>query len=142
MAPVKDGEGMAATIRKALDHAKTGIEEVDYINAHGTSTELNDRFETMAIKKVFGDHARRLAVSSSKSMLGHTIGAAGAIESIITVLSVHHDILTPTINYDHPDPDLDLDYVANHSRSSKIDVAISNSFGFGGHNATLVFRKY
>jgi 3-oxoacyl-[acyl-carrier-protein] synthase II len=141
MAPMKDGEGMAATMKKALDHAKIRMEEVDYINAHGTSTELNDRFETLAIKKVFGDHAYRLAVSSSKSMLGHTIGAAGAIESIITVLSVHQDILTPTINYDHPDPDLDLDYVANQSRSRKTDVAISNSFGFGGHNATLVFRK-
>lgn len=142
MAPMKDGEGMAHTIEKALQDAGVSREQVDYINAHGTSTELNDRYETLAIKKVFGDRAYQIPVSSSKSMIGHTIGAAGAIEGIITCLSIMNDTLTPTINYTNPDPDLDLDYVPNTSRSKEINVALSNSFGFGGHNASLVFRKY
>ena len=142
MAPMKDGEGMAATIEKALQNAGVEKHEVDYINAHGTSTELNDRYETMAIKKVFGEHAYNIPVSSSKSMIGHTIGAAGAIEAIISILSIRNDIITPTINYSDPDPDLDLDYVPNQSRLKTLNVALSNSFGFGGHNATLVFRKY
>jgi 3-oxoacyl-[acyl-carrier-protein] synthase II len=142
MAPMKDGEGMAFTIEKALQHAGIYKEEVDYINAHGTSTELNDRYETMAIKRVFGDQAYKIPVSSSKSMIGHTIGAAGAIEAIITILSIRNGILTPTINLDQPDPDLDLDFIPNRSREKEINVALSNSFGFGGHNATLVFRKY
>ena len=116
--------------------------DVDYINAHGTSTELNDRFETMAIRRVFGEKAGGIAVSSSKSMIGHTIGAAGAIESVITVMSVLHDVVTPTLNYDNPDPELDLDYVPNFSRKTIVNTAISNSFGFGGHNASIVFRKY
>jgi len=142
MAPMKDGEGMAYTMEKALQHAGIYKEEVDYINAHGTSTELNDRYETMAIKSVFGDLAYKIPVSSSKSMIGHTIGAAGAIEAIITILSIQNSILTPTINLDQPDPDLDLDYVPNQSREKEVNIALSNSFGFGGHNATLVFRKY
>jgi 3-oxoacyl-[acyl-carrier-protein] synthase II len=142
MAPMKDGEGMAFTMEKALQNAGIYKEEVDYINAHGTSTELNDRYETMAIKRVFGDRAYKIPVSSSKSMIGHTIGAAGAIEGIITILSILNGILTPTINLDQPDPDLDLDYVPNQSREKEVNVALSNSFGFGGHNATLVFRKY
>jgi 3-oxoacyl-[acyl-carrier-protein] synthase II len=142
MAPMKDGEGMAYTMEKAIRHAGIYKEEVDYINAHGTSTELNDRYETMAIKKVFGEHAYHIPVSSSKSMIGHTIGAAGAIEGIITIMSIRNSILTPTINLDLPDPDLDLDYVPNHARKQEVNVALSNSFGFGGHNATLVFRKY
>jgi 3-oxoacyl-[acyl-carrier-protein] synthase II len=142
MAPMKDGEGMALTIEKALHHAGIYKEEVDYINAHGTSTELNDRYETMAIKKVFGDYAYKIPVSSSKSMIGHTIGAAGAIEAIITILSIRNSILTPTINLDQPDPDLDLDFIPNQSREKEVNIALSNSFGFGGHNATLVFRKY
>ena len=142
MAPMKDGEGMAETMEKALRNAGIYKEEVDYINAHGTSTELNDRYETMAIKKVFGERARAIPVSSSKSMIGHTIGAAGVIEGIITVLSLENGILPPTINLDQPDPDLDLDYVPNQARKQEIRVALSNSFGFGGHNATLVFRKY
>jgi 3-oxoacyl-[acyl-carrier-protein] synthase II len=142
MAPMKDGEGMAFTMEKALQHAGIYKEEVDYINAHGTSTELNDRYETMAIKRVFGDLAYKIPVSSSKSMTGHTIGAAGAIEGIITVMSIVNNIITPTINYDEPDPDLDLDYVPNRSRETEVNVALSNSFGFGGHNATLVFRRY
>ncbi len=142
MAPMKDGEGMAKTIELAIKNAGVQKNEIGYINAHGTSTELNDRYETMAIKSVFGDHADRIPVSSSKSMLGHTIGAAGAIEAIITALSLKNGILPPTINYLQPDPDLDLDYVPNKSRAADIRVAISNSFGFGGHNATLVLRKY
>jgi 3-oxoacyl-[acyl-carrier-protein] synthase II len=142
MAPMKDGEGMAYTMEKAIQHARIYKEEVDYINAHGTSTELNDRYETMAIKSVFGSHAYDIPVSSSKSMIGHTIGAAGVIEGIITIMSIRNSILTPTINLDLHDPDLDLDYVPNHAREMEVNVALSNSFGFGGHNATLVFRKY
>jgi len=142
MAPMKDGEGMARTMEAAIANSRISKEEVGYINAHGTSTELNDRYETMAIKKVFGDRACKIPVSSTKSMLGHTIGAAGAIEAIITVMSLREGALPPTINYDQPDPDLDLDYVPNIARSADFKVALSNSFGFGGHNATLVFRKY
>lgn len=141
MAPMKDGEGMAQTIELAIKNAGIRKDEVDYINAHGTSTELNDRYETMAIKRVFGDLAYRIPVSSTKSMLGHTIGAAGAIEAIITAMSLKNGILPPTINYDKPDPDLDLDYVPNVSRNANIRVALTNSFGFGGHNATLVLKK-
>jgi len=141
MAPMKDGEGMAKTIELAIMNAGIKKNEVGYINAHGTSTELNDRYETMAIKRVFGELAGKIPVSSSKSMLGHTIGAAGAIEAIITALSLKNGILPPTINYNEPDPDLDLDYVPNKSRPADIRVALSNSFGFGGHNATLVLRK-
>jgi 3-oxoacyl-[acyl-carrier-protein] synthase II len=142
MAPMKDGEGMAFTIEKAIRNAGISKEDVGYINAHGTSTELNDRYETMAIKQVFGEQAYRIPVSSSKSMLGHTIGAAGAIEAIITILSVKNNILTPTINLNTPDPDLDLDYIPNQARRTEVNVALSNSFGFGGHNATVVVRKY
>ncbi|MBN1198362.1 MAG: beta-ketoacyl-[acyl-carrier-protein] synthase family protein [Bacteroidales bacterium] len=142
MAPMKDGEGMAFTMNKALYSTGLSVHEVDYINAHGTSTELNDRYETLAIKRVFGDHARQIPVSSSKSMLGHTIGAAGTIEGIITTLSLYHGIITPTINLFNPDPDLDLDFVPHVFRKQEIHVALSNSFGFGGHNATIVFRKY
>ena len=135
------GAGMAATMEKALEDAGVQPEEVGYINAHGTSTELNDRYETMAIKKLFGDMAHSIPVSSSKSMIGHTIGAAGAIEGIITVLSLVNGILTPTINLDDPDPELDPDYVPNVSRNKDIRIALSNSFGFGGHNAAIVFKK-
>jgi 3-oxoacyl-[acyl-carrier-protein] synthase II len=142
MAPMKDGEGMAQTIELAIKNAGIEKTEVGYINAHGTSTELNDRYETMAIKRVFGDFAYQVPVSSSKSMLGHTIGAAGAIEAIITALSLKNGMLTPTINYKQPDPDLDLDFVPNMSRSKDIRFALSNSFGFGGHNATLVLKKH
>lgn len=142
MAPMKDGEGMANTMELALKNAGILKNEVGYINAHGTSTELNDRYETMAIKKVFGELARHIPVSSSKSMIGHTIGAAGAVEAIITALSLKNGILPPTINYHHPDPDLDLDYVPNVSRKADAKVALSTSFGFGGHNAALVLRKY
>ncbi|MEI6456538.1 MAG: beta-ketoacyl-[acyl-carrier-protein] synthase family protein [bacterium] len=142
MAPMKDGEGMAVTMEKAILHSGISKDEMGYINAHGTSTELNDLFETLAIKKVFGEKAFNIPVSSSKSMVGHTIGAAGAIEAIITILSLEHGMLPPTINLDNPDPQLDLDYIPNHSRAADIRAALSNSFGFGGHNATLVFRKH
>lgn len=141
MAPAKDGEGMAQTMELAIRNSGIEKGDVDYINAHGTSTTLNDKYETMAIKKVFGDRAYRIPVSSSKSMIGHTVGAAGVIEGAFTVLSTKHDILPPTINLDEPDPDLDLDYIPNKSRKQKVRVALSNSFAFGGHNVTLVFRK-
>ena len=142
MAPMKDGEGMSQTIELAIRNAGIRKNEVDYINAHGTSTELNDRYETMAIKRVFGEHAYQIPVSSTKSMHGHTIGAAGAIEAIITAMSLKNSILPPTINYNNPDPDLDLDFVPNTSRPKDIRIALSNSFGFGGHNATLVLKKH
>ena len=142
IAPMKNGEGMAKTIELAIKNSGIKKEDIDYINAHGTSTELNDRFETMAIKKVFGEYAYKIPVSSSKSMIGHTIGGAGAIESIITIMSINNELLTPTINYDIPDPELDLDYVPNNSKSHKINYALSNSFAFGGHNSTIVFKKY
>ncbi len=141
MAPMKDGTGMARTMALALDHAGLNKVEVDYINAHGTSTALNDRYETMAIKRVFGDLAFRMPVSSTKSMIGHTASACGAIEAIITIMSTENNILPPTINYT-PDPELDLDYVPNIARKKEIRIALSNSFGFGGHNATLVIGKY
>ena len=142
MAPAKGGEGIALTIEKALKNAGITIDEVDYINAHGTSTTLNDLYETAAIKKVFGEKAGKVPISSSKSMIGHTVGAAGAIEGIITVKSIETGIITPTINYDVPDPDLDLDYVPNVHRKKNIHYALSNSFAFGGHNAVIVFKKY
>lgn len=142
MAPMLDGEGMARTIETAIRNAGIDPGDVGYINAHGTSTELNDRYETMAIKRVFGEHAGNIPVSSSKSMIGHTIGAAGAIEGVITILAIREGILPPTINYDKPDPELDLDYIPNTARKKEVQVALSNSFGFGGHNATLVFKKY
>jgi 3-oxoacyl-[acyl-carrier-protein] synthase II len=142
MAPMKDGEGMAKTMMGAVRDSGLSFDDINYINAHGTSTLLNDKYETMAIKKVFGEKAGQIPVSSSKSMIGHTIGAAGAIEAAITVLSIKNEFLTPTINYDNPDPELDLDYVPNIARKYKINCALSNSFAFGGHNATLVFKKY
>jgi len=115
---------------------------VQYINAHGTSTVFNDERETMAIKAIFGDYAKELAVSSTKSMIGHTFGAAGAIEAGVTVLTLARNTITPTINYEHPDPACDLDYVPNVAREAKVQIALSNSMGFGGHNAVLVFRRY
>lgn len=142
MAPMKDGEGIMQTIEAALKNANVKPEEVDYINAHGTSTTLNDKYETIAIKKVFGDSAYKIPVSSTKSMIGHTVGAAGVVEGIVTVMSIVNDIITPTINLDIPDPELNLDYVPNSARKQVVNCAISNSFAFGGHNATLVFKKY
>jgi 3-oxoacyl-[acyl-carrier-protein] synthase II len=116
--------------------------DIDYINAHGTSTQLNDAIETKAIKKIFGKYAYKLAVSSTKSMTGHLLGAAGGVEAAACALAIKKDILPPTINYDNPDPECDLDYVPNRARKSRVNVAISNSLGFGGHNATIVMRKY
>jgi len=141
MSPQKDGVGMAATMKAAITNSGVSKEEVDYINAHGTSTGLNDKYETMAIKKVFGDRAYKIPISSAKSMIGHTISAAGGVEAVITIMSMKNNIITPTINY-NPDPELDLDYVPNESRKKDINIAISNSFAFGGHNACLVFKKY
>lgn len=142
MAPKPDGEGMAETIKQAINNAGISKNDVSYINAHGTSTMLNDLYETQAIKKVFGDQAYKIPVSSTKSMTGHTIGAAGAIEGIISVLAIKDGVLPPTINLDESDPELDLDYVPNKARKQDLNVVLSNSFAFGGHNATLVFRKY
>lgn len=142
MAPMKDGEGIMLTIEKALKNANVKPDEVDYINAHGTSTTLNDKYETMAIKKVFGNRALKIPISSTKSMIGHTIGAAGAIEAVVTVMSITNGFITPTIHYDIPDPELDLDYVPNNGRKNVVNTAISNSFAFGGHNASLVLKKY
>jgi len=129
-------------MRTAIADAGVSPEEIGYINAHGTSTPYNDKFETLAIKRVFGQHARNLAVSSTKSMTGHLLGAAGGVEAIATAFAIHHGILPPTINYETPDADCDLDYVPNQARKQDVEVALSNAFGFGGTNATLAFRKY
>ena len=139
--PPPDGEGAARCMRNALRNARVNPDEVQYVNAHGTSTPLGDRAETMAIKAAFGDAARRLAVSSTKSMTGHLLGAAGGIEAVYTILAIYHRVAPPTINLMTPDPECDLDYVPNAARELSIDVAISNSFGFGGTNGTLVFRR-
>jgi 3-oxoacyl-[acyl-carrier-protein] synthase II len=141
-APDPDGDGAARAMAGALRDAGVPPESVGYINAHGTSTPYNDRTETLAIKRVFGEHARRLAVSSTKSMIGHLLGAAGGVEAIATVLALYHGVLPPTINYDRPDPECDLDYVPNVARKAEVDVALSNGFGFGGTNATLAFRRF
>jgi 3-oxoacyl-[acyl-carrier-protein] synthase II len=140
-APHPEGAGAIRAMRRALDKAGVRPEQVDYVNAHGTSTRLGDVAETKAIKEVFGDHARRLAVSSTKSMHAHLLGAAGAMEAAACVLAIRHDLIPPTINLDHPDPECDLDYVPNRARPARVEVAISNSFGFGGHNSTLVIRR-
>jgi len=141
-APSPDGQSAARAMSNALADGGVKPEEVDYINAHGTSTPLNDKVETFAIKKVFGDYAYEIPISSSKSMIGHLLGAAGVVELIATILSMEKEMLPPTINYEFPDPECDLDYVPNKARPKKINVALSNSLGFGGHNATLVVRKY
>jgi len=140
-APAPEGEGAARCMRLSLKDAGITRSEVDYINAHGTSTEYNDTNETQAIKKVFGEQAFKLAVSSTKSMTGHLLGAAGAVEGIFSVLALRHGIIPPTINYENPDPDCDLDYVPNQARKADIRVALSNSFGFGGTNACVIFRR-
>jgi len=141
-APSPGGEGGARCMKAALDSAGINPEEVDYINAHGTSTPAGDVAETQGIKAVFGDHAKKLMVSSSKSMTGHLLGAAGGIEAAFAVLSVHHGIVPPTINLDDPDPECDLDYVPHTAREANVRVAISNSFGFGGTNASVLVRKF
>ncbi|MDP2625506.1 MAG: beta-ketoacyl-ACP synthase II [Candidatus Rokubacteria bacterium] len=141
-APDPEGDGAARAMQAALRDAGLAPESVGYINAHGTSTPYNDKFETIAIKRVFGEHARRLAVSSTKSMTGHLLGAAGGIEAIATAFAIHHGILPPTMNYEKPDPDCDLDYVPNQARKQDVEIALSNAFGFGGTNATLAFKRY
>ena len=139
--PAPEGEGAARCMALTLEDGGVTPADVDYINAHGTSTPYNDANETTAIKTVFGDHARRIPVSSTKSMTGHLLGAAGAVEAIYSVLALHHGMLPPTINYETPDPDCDLDYVPNEPRQAAIGVALSNSFGFGGTNACILLRK-
>jgi len=136
------GEGAVRCMRSALEDAGVGPEEVDYINAHGTSTDYNDLAETQAIKAVFGDHAYRLPVSSIKSMIGHLLGAAGAVEAAATALTIKDGILPPTINYEFPDPGCDLDYVPNRARKVEVRYALSNSFGFGGTNASLILKRF
>lgn len=141
-APAPDGEGAQRAMKEALQDAGVAPEQVDYINAHGTSTPYNDLFETNAIKAVFKDHAYQLAVSSTKSMTGHLLGGAGGVEAVFSVLAIKDRIMPPTINYETPDENLDLDYVPNEAREKDLRVVLSNSLGFGGHNATLLFKKY
>jgi 3-oxoacyl-[acyl-carrier-protein] synthase II len=141
-APDPEGDGAARAMAGALRDGEVEASEVGYINAHGTSTPYNDKFETMAIKRVFGEHAYKLAVSSTKSMTGHLLGAAGGIEAIAAALAIHHGVLPPTINYEKPDPECDLDYVPNQARKQDLEVALTNAFGFGGTNATLALRKF
>jgi 3-oxoacyl-[acyl-carrier-protein] synthase II len=141
-APSEDGDGAFRVMNAAIESASIARERVDYINAHGTSTPQGDSLESLAIKRTFGDHAYKLAVSSTKSMTGHLLGAAGGLEAGITALAVHDQVVPPTINLDCADPLCDLDYVPKHSRRMHIDYALSNSFGFGGTNAALLFKRY
>lgn len=141
-APDPEGYGASLCMKYALEDAGISAHQVMYINAHGTSTPLNDKSETMAIKKVFGEYAYKIPISSNKSMFGHLLGAAGAVELISTVLTMHHGIIPPTINYEVPDPDCDLDYVPNTARKQEVEISLSNSFGFGGHNICLCVQKY
>lgn len=141
-APAPGGEGAARAMDMAIDKAEMSPEDVDYVNAHGTSTPANDKLETAAIKKTFGDYAYQLPVSSTKSMTGHLLGGAGGVEAIASVLSIKDNIIPPTINYENEDPECDLDYVPNEARESEVSSALSNSLGFGGHNATLLFKEY
>lgn len=141
-APSPDGDGAIRCMKMAIKDAGLKPEEIDYINAHGTSTPLNDLTETLAIKAVFGDHAKRIPISATKSMTGHLLGAAGSTEAIFTILSLRDGILPPTLNYEEPDPDCDLDYVPNVARKQDVRIGMSNAFGFGGTNATLIFKKF
>jgi 3-oxoacyl-[acyl-carrier-protein] synthase II len=140
--PAPGGEGGVRAMRQALEDAGLQPDEIDYINAHGTSTEANEKYETMAIKEVFGEHAYKVAISSTKSMTGHLLGAAGAVEAIFSVKAITDGIIPPTINYETPDPECDLDYVPNVARKQEVRAVLSNSLGFGGHNAALIFKKY
>ena len=140
--PHDEGKGAALAIKLALEDAERNIDDIDYINAHGTSTPLNDKSETLAIKRAFGDHAYNVPVSSTKSMIGHSLGASGSMEAMACIGSIRDQVLHPTINLDTPDPDCDLDYIPNVAREAKVDVTLSNSFGFGGQNACLVIEKF
>jgi len=139
--PDPEGDGAYRSMKMALRNAGLAPEQVDYINAHGTSTHYNDKLETFAIKRAFGDHAYRMGISSTKSMIGHTLGAAGAVEAVVCLLAMRDRQMPPTINYEHPDPECDLDYVPNQARAKDLNVTLSNSFGFGGHNVTLIFGR-
>jgi len=141
-APSEDGDGGMRVMQAAIKQAGIEPSKVDYINAHGTSTPYNDKLETLAIKRLFGDHARTLAISSTKSMTGHLLGAAGGLEAGITVLAIQNQMIPPTINYETPDPECDLDYVPNVKRPAAIQYALSNSFGFGGTNGALLFKRF
>jgi 3-oxoacyl-[acyl-carrier-protein] synthase II len=141
-APDPEGDGPTRAMQAALKDARLNPEDIDYINAHGTSTKLNDKIETIAIKKAFGDYARKVMISSTKSMTGHPLGAAGGMEFVACCLAIRDGVIPPTINYEYPDPDCDLDYVPNCARKAKVEVCMSNSLGFGGHNATLVVKKF
>jgi 3-oxoacyl-(acyl-carrier-protein) synthase len=141
-APDPDGDGAIRCMKMAVEYAGLKPEDVDYINAHGTSTKLNDLSENKAIKAVFGDHAHKLAISSTKSMTGHLLGGTGGVESIFSVLTIKNGIIPPTINYETPDPDCDLDYVPNKARKVDVKVAMTNSFGFGGTNGSLIFKAF
>ena len=141
-APDPDADGAFRSMKMAVQDAGISVEEVVYINAHGTSTPLNDKFETHAIKRLFGDHAYKLNVSSTKSMTGHMLGATGGAEAIFTTLAIHHDLIPPTINYEFPDEDCDLNYTPNQAVTRDIPHALSNSFGFGGTNGTLLLSKF
>lgn len=140
--PSPEGDGAARCMERAIKDAGISPEDIDYINAHGTSTPVGDKVETLAIKRVLGDYAYKVPVNSTKSMTGHLLGAAGGIEAIISVLTIQHGILPPTINIENQDPDCDLDYVANKAREHRVDIAMSNSFGFGGHNATIIVKRF
>jgi 3-oxoacyl-(acyl-carrier-protein) synthase len=141
-APHENGEGGSAAMRMALESAEANVDELGYINAHGTGTPLNDQSETRAVKAAFGEKAYEIPISSTKSMTGHMMGATGALEAIFCVQAVREGILPPTIHYETPDPECDLDYVPNKAREKKINLALTNAFGFGGHNAVLAIRKY
>ncbi|MYL32240.1 beta-ketoacyl-ACP synthase II [Pontibacillus yanchengensis] len=141
-APAPTGEGATRSMKQAIENAGLKPEEIDYINAHGTGTALNDKYETEAVKNVFGEYAYKLSISSTKSMTGHLLGAAGAIESVISIKSLLNNIVPPTINYENPDPDCDLDIVPNEAKEHEVTTVLSNSLGFGGHNATLIFKKF
>lgn len=141
-APDPEGKGAARAMENALKDAGISYNDIDYINAHGTSTPYNDKFETIAIKKVFKEHAKELAISSTKSMTGHLLGAAGGVEGMACIMAIYNDLVPPTINYETPDEECDLDYVPNEAREKVVNYALSNSFGFGGHNATIIFKKY
>jgi len=141
-APHPEGQGAEGAMSRALEDSGIAPEGIDYINAHGTSTPYNDRTETQAIKTCFGDHAYNVAISSTKSMIGHTLGAAGAVEAVISIMSILTGIMPPTINLHHPDPECDLDYIPNVARHGEVNVALSNAMGFGGHNTSLIFKRY